>query len=118
MALISTLAYLYYAQLNLRPFTRILAIALISGLISLSMGVIGPSTFSLDRFDDTLFYLVAALLVLRGREAFLPVLMIFAIANRETSVFIPALILARFIPIRGGAAAASEAEAASIPAKA
>jgi hypothetical protein len=95
MALISGLVYAYYGRLGLRPFTRVLAICLLGGLISLSMGVIGPSTFSLDRFDDTLVYLVAALLVLDNRERWIPALMIVAVANRETSVFIPVLILAK-----------------------
>ena len=96
MVVIATLAYVYYGQLNLKPFTRIVGIALLGGLISVSMGTIGPSTFSLDRFDDTVFYLVAALLVLRGHELWIPPLMILAVANRETSVFIPMLILARY----------------------
>jgi hypothetical protein len=96
MALISGLVYAYYARLGIRPFTRVLGICLLGGLISLSMGVIGPSTFSLDRFDDTIFYLVAALLVLGGHERWIPPLMVLAVADRETSVFIPALILARY----------------------
>jgi hypothetical protein len=95
MVLIATLTYVYYGQLNLKPFTRILGVAMLGGLISLSLGVIGPSTFSLDRFDDTIFYLVAALLVLRRHDLWLPPLMLLAVANRETSVFIPMLLLAR-----------------------
>jgi hypothetical protein len=95
MALIGGLAYAYFGELGLRPVSRLLGIGLIAGLISLSMGRIGPSTFSLDRFNDTIFYLTAALLVLRGRERWIPPLMILAVANRETSVFIPTLILAR-----------------------
>jgi hypothetical protein len=96
MVAIAILAYIYYGQLGLRPITRLLGICLIAGLISLSMGVIGPSSFSLDRFDDTIFYLIAALLVLRGHELWIPPLMVLAVANRETSVFIPTLILARY----------------------
>jgi hypothetical protein len=95
MLLISTLAYAYFGQLGLRPRTRLLGIGVITGVICLSMGRIGPSTFSLDRFDDTIFYLVAALLVLGGREGWLPPLMVLAVANRETSAFVPTLILAR-----------------------
>jgi hypothetical protein len=53
----------------------------------------------LDRFTDTIFYLVAALLVVHGRDAWIPPLMVLAVANRETSVFIPTLILAKH-PIR------------------
>lgn len=96
MLIISVLAYAYYGQLGLRPITRLLGICLLTGLISLSLGVIGPSTFSLDRFDDTIFYLIAALLVLRGHVGWIPPLMVLAVANRETSVFIPTLILARY----------------------
>src|SRR5580765_3529595 len=88
MLIISMLAYAYYGQLGLRPITRLLGICLLTGLISLSLGVIGPSTFSLDRFDDTIFYLIAALLVLRGHASWIPALMVLAVANRETSVFI------------------------------
>lgn len=90
------LAYVYYGLLGIRPRARILGMCLIAGLISLSMGVNGPSTFSLDRFTDTIFYLLAALLVLRGHEVWLPLLMAFAVANRETSVFIPMLVLAKY----------------------
>jgi hypothetical protein len=93
--LIFSLAYVYYGLLGIRPRTRIFGICLIAGLISLSMGVNGPSTFSLDRFTDTIFYLLAAMLVLRGHEVWLSLLMAFAVANRETSVFIPTLILAK-----------------------
>jgi uncharacterized membrane protein YagU involved in acid resistance len=97
--LIFGLAYVLYGQLGLRPRTRLIGIGLMTGLISLSMGRIGPSTFSLDRFTDTIFYLIAALFVLRGRELWIPALMAFAVANRETSVFIPTLILAKHGPI-------------------
>ena len=96
MLLISGLAYVFYGQLGLRPGTRLLGIGVLAGLISLSMGRVGPSSFSLDRFNDTIFYLIAALMVLRGRELWIPPLMMLAVANRETSVFIPMLIVARY----------------------
>jgi len=71
MAVFSTFAYVYYGQLGLLSLTRLLGICLLGGLISLSMGVIGPSTFGLDRFNDAIFYLVAGLLVLvRALERF------------------------------------------------
>ncbi len=96
MVIISILAYAYYERLGLRPVTRLLGICLIAGIVSLSLGVLGPSTFSLDRFDDTIFYLIAGLLVLYGQEGWIPPLMVLAVANRETSVFMPTLILARY----------------------
>jgi hypothetical protein len=98
--LIFGLAYALYGELSLKPRTRLVGIGIITGLISLSMGRIGPSTFSLDRFTDTIFFEIAALVVLRVRALWLPVLMAFAVANRETSVFIPTLILARYGPIK------------------
>jgi hypothetical protein len=93
--LIFGLAYILYGHLGLRPRTRLLAIGLLAGIISLSLGPLGPSTFSLDRFTDTIFYLIAALLVVYGRDVLIPPLMVLAVANRETSVFIPMLLLAR-----------------------
>lgn len=93
--LIFGLAYVLYGYLGIGPRMRLLGIGLLAGLISLSMGLLGPSTFSLDRFTDTLFFLIAALLVLRGHEAWIPPLMVLAIANRETSVFIPTIIVAK-----------------------
>jgi hypothetical protein len=98
--LIFCLSYTYYGRLSLSPRTRLLGIGLIAGLASLSMGRIGPSTFSLDRFTDTIFYLIAALLVLGRREIWIVPLMAFAVANRETSVFIPMLIVAWHGPLR------------------
>jgi uncharacterized membrane protein YagU involved in acid resistance len=93
------LAYVLYGYLGLRHRTRLVGIGLLAGLMSLSLGRIGPSTFSLDRFTDTIFYLIAALLVVRGRDLWIPPLMVLAVANRDTSVFIPTLILAKHGPI-------------------
>jgi hypothetical protein len=90
------LAYIYYGQLNLHPRWRLIGIALLIGLISLQLGIRGPGGFSLDRFFDTIFYLMAAILVLSNHDLWLPALIAVAIANRETAVFMPALILARY----------------------
>jgi hypothetical protein len=98
--LIFGLSYAYYGGLGLNARTRLLGIGLVAGLASLSLGRIGPSTFSLDRFTDTIFYLVAALLVIGGREIWTVPLMAFAVANRETSVFMPTLILAWHGPLK------------------
>ena len=89
------LIYIVYGELGLAHRVRLLGIALVTGLASLSLGALAPSGFSIDRFGDAIFYLIAALLVLRGRELWIPPLMALAVANRETSVFIPTLILAR-----------------------
>jgi hypothetical protein len=93
--LIFGLAYVFYAQLGLTPRLRLIGIALVAGLASLQLGTLGPSSFSLDRFNDAIFYLVAGILVLKGKDIWLVPLIAIAIANRETAVFIPALILAQ-----------------------
>ena len=93
--LIFGLFYVYCGRLGLSHRARILGIGLVAGIMSLSLGRIGPSTFSLDRFTDTVFFLIAAVLVLRGLELWIPPLMVLAIANRETAVMIPMLILAK-----------------------
>jgi hypothetical protein len=92
--LIFGLSYVLYRQLGLAHRTCLLGLGLLAGVISLSLGSLGPSTFSLDRFTDTIFYLIASLLVLAHKERLIIPLMVLAVANRETSVFIPALILA------------------------
>jgi uncharacterized membrane protein YagU involved in acid resistance len=97
--LIFGLAYAYYARLGLTHRSALVGIGLIAGLASLSLGALGPSSFSLDRFTDVVFYLVAALLVMAGRELWVVPLMVPAVANRETSVFIPTLILAWHGPL-------------------
>jgi hypothetical protein len=117
--LLFSLAYVYYGQLELHPRWRLIGIALLTGLISLQLGLRGPGGFSLDRFFDTIFYLLAAILVLGQYALWIPALIAIAIANRETAVFMPALILARYplsrIPRRPLAiAAAAWAVAASV----
>ena len=76
------LAYAFFRQLAIKPRTSVIGVALIAGILSLSLGPLGASTFSLDRFTDAIFYLGAAILVLRGHELWVVPLMILAIANR------------------------------------
>jgi hypothetical protein len=93
--LIFGLAYMLYGQLHLKPRLRLIGVGLLAGIVSLELGRLGPSSFSLDRFFDAIFYLIAALLVLRGHETWTPAIIAVAIANRETAVFLPTLVLAR-----------------------
>lgn len=94
--LLFSLAYVYYGQLRLHPRLRLVGIGLLTGLISLQLGTLGPNGFSLDRFFDAIFYLLGAVLILSSREVWLPALIGVAIANRETAVFMPVLLLARY----------------------
>lgn len=90
------LAYVYYGQLRIESRFRLIGIGLLTGLISLQLGTLGPNGFSLDRFFDAIFYLLAGSLMLQNRERWIPILIAVAIANRETAVFMPTLILARY----------------------
>src|SRR5262249_4467963 len=72
--LLFTLAYVVYQQLGLNRRVTLVGIGLLTGLISLELGTLGPSSFSLDRFNDAIFYLFGALLVLRGHELWIPAL--------------------------------------------
>jgi hypothetical protein len=89
------LAYAYYGQLGIHSRWRLAGIGLLSGLVSLQLGTLGPNGYSLDRFFDAIFYLLAGILVLSHRALWLPALIAVAIANRETAVFMPTLVLAR-----------------------
>jgi hypothetical protein len=89
------LAYVYYGQLGIQPPWRLAGIGLLTGLISLQLGTLGPNGYSLDRLFDAIFYLLAGILVLSHRAVWIPALIAVAIANRETAVFMPTLILAR-----------------------
>jgi hypothetical protein len=94
--LLFALAYVYYGQLGIHSRWRLAGIGLLTGLISLQLGTLGPNGYSLDRFLDTIFYLVAGILVLSNRAVWIPGLIGVAIANRETAVFMPTLVLARY----------------------
>jgi len=94
--LLFSLAFVVYQHLGLNRRVTLVGIGLLTGLTSLELGTLGPSAFSLDRFNDAIFYLLGALFVLRGHELWIPALIAVAIANRETAVFMPTLILARY----------------------
>ncbi len=90
------LAYVYYGQLRIEPRWRLVGIGLLTGLVSLQLGTLGPNGFSMDRFFDAIFYLLAGTLVLSNHDRWIPALVAIAIANRETAVFMPTLVLARY----------------------
>jgi hypothetical protein len=89
-----TLAFVYFGQLGARFRTRLLGLALLTGIISLTLGPLGQGGVSLDRFMDAIMYLAGGVLVLAGLEVWIPALMVLAILNRETSGLIPMLVVA------------------------
>jgi hypothetical protein len=83
------LAWLLYKELGLAARLRWM------GLIMVAWGVGNASydsNISMDTYYDVIFYLGATLLALRKHYAWLIPLSALAMANRETSAFIPLLI--------------------------
>lgn len=87
------LAYAYYRALGIRFHAAVAGLIVLAIMASLSLR---PSTFSLDRFTDTIFYLLGGWLVVTGRTLALPLVVLLAALNRETSGFIALLPVAWF----------------------
>lgn len=87
------LAYAYYRALGIGFQTTLAGIIALAIMISLSLR---PSTFSLDRVTDAIFYLLGGWLVVTNRTLALPVVVLLAALNRETSGFIALLPVAWF----------------------
>lgn len=97
---IFALAYAYFRRLGLRRLLAALGLALLAWAMSrASFG----SDLKFDTYGDVIFYLVAALIVLRGPEAWIWIVPLTALAaaNRETSAAIPLLLAA--VGLRSGA---------------
>ncbi len=86
-----TLAYLYFVRLGLTKTTSVYGMFLLAGGM---LHVFYQSDLSFNTYFDLIFYLLAGILILEGRYAWLPVLMVAAALNRETSLAIPVLALA------------------------
>jgi hypothetical protein len=88
------LCLFYFQKLGLRnPF--LLAIGLVISCFCISTSVF-QSDLSFNTYFDIIFYLTAALLILTGRIAWIIPLTAIAALNRETSGFIPLMVLAPF----------------------
>jgi hypothetical protein len=85
------LAFALYAKLF---GSRLLAVLGILILASSMLSVFYDSDLSFNVYFDVVFYLLAAILLLRGRYFGVAILMLFASLNRETSAAIPVLLIA------------------------
>ena len=95
--IIFLLGYFYYRKLG---FSQALALV---GLSLLAWGMTYAyydSDLQFNTYFDLIFYLLAALLILYQKPAWLIPLMLFAALNRETSGLIPFLSLALLLPWR------------------
>jgi hypothetical protein len=85
------LAAFYYQALGLRLYPRLL------GLMLLAWGMthaLYDSDLAFNTYSDSIFYLAAALAILRQRDWLIVPLIVLAAFNRETSGLIPLLLLA------------------------
>jgi len=85
------LAYAYYRALDLSMAAAVLGMALLAWGMSYSHY---DSDLQFSTFFDVMFYLAAGLCILRGWWRWLLPLTVLAALNRETSGFIPLLLLA------------------------
>ncbi len=85
------LAYAYYRQLDLSVAAAVLGMAMLAWGMSYSHY---DSDLQFSTFFDLMFYLAAGLCILRGWWRWLVPLTVLAALNRETSGFIPLLLLA------------------------
>lgn len=88
--LIYSMSYCYFRKLNFTDSVSLVGTIFLSGSLLNSYYNTG---FSLNTYFDLVFYLGGVLFVLNQSFAWLPLLMIFAALNRETSGMIPLLAL-------------------------
>ena len=90
-ALIFLAANAFYRRLGVSPATALGGLALIAWSMSQALY---DSSLQFSTYGEVIFFLVAALLLVQKRFAPFPLLAAVAALNRETSGFIPVLLLA------------------------
>jgi hypothetical protein len=83
-------AGVYYRKLRLSVAANILGLSVLAWGLSHSLY---NSDLSLNNFFDIAFYLIAAILIMAEKFAWIPLLMILAALNRETSILIPVMLM-------------------------
>lgn len=84
------LAYLYFRKLGFSRLVSLVGILFVTGAL---LNSFHQSDLSFNTYFDVIFYLSAALLILNNSFAWMPLLMLAASLNRETSGLIPFLAL-------------------------
>ena len=85
-----TLAYLYFIRLGITKTVSVYGVFLLAGGM---LHMYYQSDLSFNTYFDAIFYLLAGILILGEKYVWVPVLMVFASLNRETSVMIPVLLI-------------------------
>ena len=85
------LTYAYWRKLGLSRYLVIVGMMLfVWGIAFSNYG----SDLSYNTYFDLIFYVLACLLALNGKVVWVLPLMVFAAINRETSIFLPSVVLA------------------------
>lgn len=94
MVLIFYLCLLYYQKLGLRnPFLLATGLLILCYCVSTS---VFQSDLSFNTYFDIVFYVAAAIVILTGQYQWIIPIILLAALNRETSGFIPLMLLAPF----------------------
>lgn len=96
-ALIFILAYLYFRKLGFSDLVSLVGIIFVTGAL---LNSFHQSDLSFNTYFDVIFYLGAVLLILLNDFVWLPILMLVASLNRETSGLIPFLAISNFRDFR------------------
>lgn len=88
--LIFLAAGIYYRKLRLPLFTNLLGLSLLSWGMSTSLY---NSDLAFNNFFDIAFYLLAAIATMDRKFFWIPILMVLAAFNRETSTLIPFMLI-------------------------
>lgn len=90
-ALIFALGWVYYRRLGARRFVAAVGLALVAWSFTQALLHAG---LAFNSYSDVAFYLLAALLIMDGRYAWIVPLTVLAALNRETAGLIPLMLLA------------------------
>jgi len=88
--LIFLAAGIYYQKLRLSLFANLLGLSILTWGMSHSLY---NSDLAFNNFFDIAFYLIAAIIIMEGKFIWIPLLMIPAAFNRETSALIPFMLI-------------------------
>jgi hypothetical protein len=86
-----TFAYMYFLRLGITKTVAIYGVFLLAGSM---LHIFYQSDLSFNTYFDVIFFLLGGILILDTKYEWVPILMVPAALNRETSVLLPLLLIA------------------------
>jgi hypothetical protein len=86
-----TLAYIYFLRLGITKTVALYGVLLFAGGL---LHTFYQSDLSFNTYFDVIFFLLGGILILDRKYEWVPILMVPAALNRETSILIPFLLIA------------------------